>query len=581
LIVVNVSTVVKVTRHALGAFPMLYVAVVLSVLSAGTELVAMISLFPLVEIAAGRAIPPTSIWGGLSALFPGRAPVLVFLSFFLGMLIVRVATAALVALLSASLYRRMIAYFSANSFEAFVKHLSFSEIQKKTIGHFITLAGDEANRASQIVLATVRLIPTTLLALLYLLTLFAHSLWIGGTVTAILILVGLGIGGAFRRSRDLGARQQTESRALNTFFVDALSGLRTVRGFNAESYAASRYREMIQQYARTCFAVDSVNILGRALPALVLLTVAALGALAWLEADALSANLAFAMAAVVMVLRFFPLVGQGLDIAMRLMADLRAGENVAAVIDVGEGARMAPVHESAATMQAIRRIQFDRVTFSYVEQTPVLEDFSATFEPGRIYAIVGPSGSGKSTLVDLLLGFYSPSAGRVSANGIDIREIGFQAVRSRVAIVEQQARLLSDSVRHNLAFGRTVSVLELERAIRAARLEEVIAALPAGYDSPVMYQGSNFSGGQRQRIGIARALAKLVDVLILDESTAGLDPETRDALIENLRQLYHDKILIFLTHDQDVIAKADQVIVLKKWSERHIALAGEKMQVAP
>ena len=203
----------------------------------------------------------------------------------------------------------MIAHFSANAFEAFVKHLSFREIQQKIIGHFMTLAGDEANRASQIVLAILRLVPTILLAALYLVALFVHSWWIGLAVVVFLGSMGIGMIGAFRRSHDLGARQQAESRTLNTFFVDALSGLRTVRGFNAESYAASRYRQMIQQYARTCFSVDSVNILGRALPALLLLAAGITLAWVWLDEGTLRTHLAFVMAATVIVLRFYPLVG--------------------------------------------------------------------------------------------------------------------------------------------------------------------------------------------------------------------------------------------------------------------------------
>lgn len=562
--IVNISPVVKVTRHAFRNFPLLYVTVALSIVSAIAELAAMASLFPLAEMAAGRAISQQSTWAKVAGFFPGQTPVLFFLCFFLSLIFLRVGTAGMVALLHANLFRRMIAHFSANAFETFVKHLSFKDIQAKSIGHFITLAGDEANRASQIVSAIVRLTPTILLALLYFGALVAHSRWIGLVVFLFLALTAVSMIGAFRRSHDLGARQQAESRVLNTFFVDALSGLRTVKGFNAEDYAASRYRQMIRQYARTCFEVDAVNVLARTLPALFVLAAGIIAIVFWLDERILAERLAFAMAAAIIILRFLPLVGQGLETFMRLTADLRAGQNIADIVDIAENAASQEPRNGSTDALTITRIEFDRVSFSYDDDTPILLDFSAAFEAGKTYAVVGPSGVGKSTVVDLLLGFYTPTSGKIRVNGTEVQTRDFRTLRSRIRIVEQQARLLSDTVRNNLAFGRLANASELASAVRAARLEDVLAALPEGYETPVSFQGSNFSGGQRQRINIARALVKLSDVLIVDESTAELDHDTRDRVVANLKEIYRGRILIFLTHDRDLISYVDEVVTLEK-----------------
>jgi ABC-type multidrug transport system fused ATPase/permease subunit len=561
---VNFSPVLTVSRHAFRTFPLLYAAVALSVVSVVAELAAMASLFPLAELAAGRSMREHSIWDKVAGFFSDHSPVLLFLCFFLILLFIRVGTAGVVALLQARLFRRMIAHFSASAFEAFVKHLSFREIQEKTIGHFITLAGDEANRASQIVFALTRLIPTILLVLLYFGALVFHSLWVGLAVLAFLLLAAVGLIGAFRLSHDLGARQQAESRALNTFFMDALGGLRTVRGFNAEEYAASRYRDMIRQYARTCFGVDAVNILGRTLPALILLLAGLLAIAFWFDERELAAHLSFAMAATIIVLRFLPLVGQGLDTFMKLTADLKAGQNIADVVKIAEKAALEKPSDQAREDLQIQSIEFDRVSFSYASDTPVLREFSAVFEAGKTYAVAGPSGVGKSTVIDLLLAFYPPDAGQIKVNGIQLNELETRRLRSRIGIVEQQARLLSDSIRNNLAFGRAVGEQELQGAVRAAQLEDLVAALPDGYESMVSFQGSNLSGGQRQRISIARALVKPVDVLILDESTAGLDSATRDRIVGTLKEIYRDRILIFLTHDKELVSRVDKVIALSK-----------------
>ena len=560
---VDIAPVLKVTRHAFSRFPLLYVSIVLSIVSVFSELAAMASLFPLAELSAGRAISDQSVWITLVHFFSGHTPVLVFLVFFFSLLSLRVATASIVALLQANLYRRMIAHFSANAFETCVRDLSFRDIQDKSIGHFITLAGDEANRASQIVTALVKLFPIVLLALLYLGALLIQSKWVGMAVIFFLTLTLIGMTGAFRRSHDLGARQQEESRALNTFFIDALNGLRTVRAFNAEDYAASRYREMIKQYARTCFSVDAVNILGRAVPALLLLIGVIVATVFWMNETALSENLAFAMAAAILILRFLPLVGQALDTSMRLTADMKAGKHIADVVDTAEAAVLAKPRLPTASLGPVRRIEFRRVTFSYDANLPILNEFSAVFEAGNTYAVVGTSGAGKSTVVDLLLGFRTAVAGDIEVNGINVRDIHPRALRSRVTLVEQQARLLTDSVRNNLTFGRSVDARELDAAVRVAELDAVISALPAGYETLVSYQGANFSGGQRQRLNIARALVGSADVLVLDESTAGLDAETRDRVVANLKELFRSKILIFLTHDKDLISEVDQVIALE------------------
>jgi ABC-type bacteriocin/lantibiotic exporter with double-glycine peptidase domain len=573
----NLMPVFKVVRYAFRAFPVLHFAVALSVVSVVAELAAMASLFPLAEMAAGRTIAPASPWNRVVALLGSQTPILSFVWLFLGLLVFRIGSAAAVALFHAAQFRRMIAYFSANAFAAFVEHLEFRDIQEKSIGHFIAVAGEEANRASQIVLSVLRLIPTTLLALLYFGALAMHSLPVGILVFIFLGSTGVAMIGALRRSHRLGIRQQDESRALNTFFIDSLNGLRTVRGFNSERYVASRYRQMIDKYAKTCFAVDAVNILGRALPVLILLVAGLCASMLWLHEETIARHLAFVMATAIIVLRFFPLVGQALDTFMRLTADLRAGQNVAQVVEIAQQAASDASIADDEEILAIREIEFKEVAFSYATDIPILQGLCMRFQAGKTYAVVGPSGAGKSTLIDLLLAFHAPAVGTILINGRNLDTISPRALRARIGMVEQQSRLLSDTVRNNLSFGRPFATAQMASAVRAAQIEGLIESLPLGYESMIAYQGSNLSGGQRQRIGIARALLLPTDVLILDESTAGLDAPTRDLIVAQLKEMYKDRILIFLTHDRELIAHVDEVIRLDKSVARSQveAIAGE------
>src|SRR5262249_9044562 len=154
-------------------------------------------------------------------------------------------------------------------------------------------------------------------------------------------------------------------------------------------------------------------------------------------------------------------------------------------------------------------------------------------QKGRSYALVGPSGSGKSTLLDLLLGFYAPSRGEIFVNKEPLELIAPSSLRKKVVLVSQDAAIFNDTVMNNLCLGMNVDQINVERACQIACIDEFVAGLPAGYNTVLNYKGTNLSGGQKQRIGIARAVLRRPDVLLLDESTSALDVETRKTVVSN------------------------------------------------
>jgi ABC-type multidrug transport system fused ATPase/permease subunit len=193
-----------------------------------------------------------------------------------------------------------------------------------------------------------------------------------------------------------------------------------------------------------------------------------------------------------------------------------------------------------------------------------LKDISFTVRQGDVIGIIGRNGAGKSTLLSLVPRFYDPTAGRLTLDGRDIREITKKSLRQQIAIVLQDTLLFSTTVRENIAYGRPDATdEEIREAARRAQADEFISQLPNGYESEVGERGGHLSVGQRQRIGIARAFLKNAPILLLDEPTSALDPTTESAIMETIKDLMHGRTTIIITHRIATIHNVDQIVVLE------------------
>jgi ATP-binding cassette subfamily B protein len=209
-------------------------------------------------------------------------------------------------------------------------------------------------------------------------------------------------------------------------------------------------------------------------------------------------------------------------------------------------------------------ITFDRVTFQYEgSQTPVLDNFSLKLNVGKSIAIVGPSGSGKSTLLNLILRLYVPDEGRVTIDGVDIRRVTRESLRSSMAVVFQENMLFNMSIRENIRLGKEGATDdEVEQAARKAEIHRYIMSLPQQYDTPVGERGDTLSGGQRQRIAIARAIVRNPSILLLDEATSALDQTTEAAINKTLLKLAKGRTMIFSTHRLTSVVEMDEIVVI-------------------
>jgi ATP-binding cassette, subfamily B, bacterial PglK len=211
-------------------------------------------------------------------------------------------------------------------------------------------------------------------------------------------------------------------------------------------------------------------------------------------------------------------------------------------------------------------IQLEHVTFTHDGATvPSLRDVSLTIRRKQSVGLVGRTGAGKTTLVDLFLGLYAPTSGRITIDGVPLAGAHIREWQRSVGYVPQNIFLANASVAENIAFGLSVAAIDqtaVRRAARLAQAEEFILGMPAGYDTVVGERGVKLSGGQRQRLGIARALYHDPDVLVFDEATSALDGMTEDAVIEAIGSLMGDRTVILIAHRLRSVELCDSIVVL-------------------
>ena len=239
-----------------------------------------------------------------------------------------------------------------------------------------------------------------------------------------------------------------------------------------------------------------------------------------------------------------------------------AADRVYDVLD--EAPRIADVPGAETLAIAEAAIAFEDVRFSYPDGSPALHGLSFKAAPGETIALVGPSGAGKSTVFNLLLRLYDASAGKVTINGTDVRDVTASSLRAQTALVAQDAALFDDTVGANIALGKIgASGADIQAAAEAANAHEFITALPGEYSAPCGELGGNLSGGQRQRIALARAILRGAPILLLDEATSALDAESEAKVQASLDQFTKGRTTLVIAHRLSTVRAADKIIVIE------------------
>jgi ABC-type bacteriocin/lantibiotic exporter with double-glycine peptidase domain len=550
-----------IVRFATRVSPWVFIVLFLAVFGTILEFIALSDLVPLTQaINHSHMSIISQYWNRLLEGLGVNPDVKTWFSLFLALMLLRIVMQFGFSVLASRVARDVTTNLSAGSFRRFMTETSLLEIQRHKIGHFIAVAGDEAMRAGQIFLYFSQMLITGLSVLVTIAAMIVFSFKLAAGVAMFVLITGIAILQSTRRVYLLGSVIKNESRIATSTFLDGLNGLRSVRSIGGEQYVVHQYTDQIIKYNHTLFRVDFTTHAQKSLPVVILLSIV-LALIVYLSPDRIMQfDIASLLAAMILLIRFFPSAGAFLNNGMKLLADLRAAHDVVSVAT-------APLAQGASGRPCgapVREIELSDVHYRYEgSAAEVLDGISFRFKAGSSYAICGPSGSGKSTLVDLILALI-PNAGiDIRVNGAPLSELDARDYRKKVILVEQQSRIFNDTVRNNIVFGLTASEEEIRTAVRLAAFDQVLSALPNGLETMLDYQGTNLSGGQRQRLGIARALLRNPDVLVLDESVSALDAPTRNAVLSNILAHFRDRIVIVVTHDSVVISQMQHTLMLR------------------
>jgi ATP-binding cassette subfamily B protein len=356
--------------------------------------------------------------------------------------------------------------------------------------------------------------------------------------------------------------QERES-ALLTQTQEGLGAIRMVHAFGREEFEVTQFRERAQEslsanlrltltYVNSALVISTITVIGTA-------AMSYLGTLHVLSGTLTLGSLLVFSSYLLML--YQPL--EALTSTAWAMEGATAGaKRCFEVLDREDDVRDSP--GAVGISETSAAIGFQQVSFGYDAKSPVLTGIDLEISPNQIVALVGGTGAGKSTLLSLVPRFYDPSAGVVTLDGRDLREITKKSLRAQIAIVLQDTLLFSTTIRENIAYGRPGATDdEIREAARRAQADDFISRLPNGYDSPVGERGGHLSVGQRQRIGIARAFLKNAPILLLDEPTSALDPTTEAAIMDTIKELMHGRTTLIVTHRLATIHNVDQIVVLE------------------
>jgi ATP-binding cassette, subfamily B, bacterial len=348
---------------------------------------------------------------------------------------------------------------------------------------------------------------------------------------------------------------------LNTRLENNISGITTIKSFTAEDYERERLKIESNAYRRSNFKAIVLSAgfipLIRVLVLIGFTTLLVLGGIAAFSGRLSIANYSVALILIQQLLWSLVELGEIFDSYQRAMASTR---RIMDLLDT-------PVQIQTGTTRLSNvqgEVNFESVTFAYPSRTPVLTNLLLNIPAGKTTAIVGSTGSGKSTLVKLLLRFYEVSAGRITIDQFDIRDVNLQDLRRNIGLVSQDVFLFHGTVAENIAYGTfDATEQEIITAAKVAEAHEFIERLPEGYQTIVGERGQKLSGGQRQRLAIARAVIKNPPILILDEATSAVDNETEAAIQRSLSQITQNRTTIAIAHRLSTIRHADCIYVME------------------
>ena len=438
----------------------------------------------------------------------------------------------------------------------------FTEERK---GDVMSRMTNDVNEVEASIMSTLdMLFKDPIMILVYLITLFTISWQLTLFVLVLLPIAGLLIGRIGRSLKRASSKGQEQNAEILTQIDETLGGLRVVKAFNAEGKLTDRFLNLINATRATFNRINRRYYLAH--PVSEFFGTALIAILLWFGGTLILGDYSSIDAAtfIYYLVIFYSIIGPAKDLSKatygirRGMASL---ERIDKILKVESAIRNMDNPVKISDFQSV--IRYEDVSFSYQADRPVLQHINLDIHKGQTIALVGQSGSGKTTLADLLPRFYDPTAGRITIDGVDIKNLKTFDLRALMGNVNQEAILFNDTFYNNITFGvESATMEEVRQAARIANADDFIMATPDQYQTTIGDRGSRLSGGQRQRISIARAILKNPPILILDEATSALDTESEKLVQEALENLMKDRTTLVVAHRLSTIRNADLICVL-------------------
>ncbi|PIP19614.1 MAG: hypothetical protein COT38_00870 [Candidatus Omnitrophica bacterium CG08_land_8_20_14_0_20_41_16] len=378
-----------------------------------------------------------------------------------------------------------------------------------------------------------------------------------------LTILGFLISKVGKKLRKLSKSSQEKAADINSVLYETIIGARIVKAFNMEDYEVRKfnkvnndsYRISMKSIKRVLLLSPATEILG----CLAGVTVFFLGGKEVIAGKISFGVFGLFIGALLSTIRPFKKLSQVNSLNQQAVA---AGDRIYEVLDAKPS--VAEFHSARELKGFKNHIVFSDVWFNYADNS-VLKGINLDVPYGSMLAVVGPSGIGKTTLLDLLPRFYDPKRGKILIDGADIKEVTLKSLRRQIGIVTQETILFNDSIRANIAYGKSGAAnQEIEEAARQANAHDFIIHLPQGYDTVIGDRGMRISGGERQRIAIARALLKNPPILILDEATSQLDSQSERIVQGALDRLMQGRTVFVIAHRLSTIRNAHRIVVMDK-----------------
>ncbi len=458
-----------------------------------------------------------------------------------------------------------VSYDLRNKLYDHVQHLSFGFHDRNHTGHVMSRAITDVENIRMFVNMGIVRTPYFMALFVVVSIILIRIDWQLGLASVGFVPVVLLISGIVRlRLREAWLKIQDMMAELNTILQENLTGQRVVKAFASEDFENQKYNDKSQDVSDAFISAEKLRAANNAFTLfsfqMGLAIIILFGGWRVISSDLTIGQLAsfvFYMQILAMPVRMSGFLVNSYARAAS------AGQRLFEILDTESEV---VEKENASELGRVKgRVRFEDVGFSYEEGKPVLNGINFEAEPGKVVALLGPPGSGKSSIANLLPRFYDVGSGRITIDGIDIRDATLKSLRHNIGIVQQDVFLFGTGLRENIAYGREDAPVEdIMKAAKIAQMHDFISSLEGGYDTEVGERGVNLSGGQRQRMSIARAVLLDPPILVLDDSTSSVDANTEDLIRQAMEEVMKGRTTLIIAHRLSTVHRADEILVMDK-----------------